>query len=348
MNERQAYILLNLVPQVGPIRARRLVERFGSAAAIFEAPEEELCAVKGIGPETARALLRAADELDPGEEESRAQSLGGWILAWPDPGYPAALRRTPDPPLALYGLGELQARDRHAVAVVGSRRCTLYGREVAERFGFSLARAGITVVSGLARGIDACAHRGALETGTTVAVLGAGLDRIYPPEHRELAQRIRRRGALVSEFLPGEPPRAWHFPLRNRVISGLSLGVVVIEASERSGALEQGREVFAVPGAPASPWSRGTHGLLRRGAKLAESAGDVLAEVLPQMERPPWWGHPLLRALSEGPRSVDELVMRCGRPVQEVLAELVELESRGAVRRVAPAVFALDLPPLVD
>jgi len=226
---------------------------------------------------------------------------------------------------------------------------------MAQRMAGELAALGVCVVSGLARGIDACAHRGALETGTTVAVLGAGLDRIYPPEHRELAQRIRRRGALVSEFLPGEPPRAWHFPLRNRVISGLSLGVVVIEASERSGslitarhALEQGREVFAVPGDPASPWSRGTHGLLRRGAKLAESAGDVLAEVFPQMERPPWWGHPLLRALSEGPRSVDELVMRCGRPVHEVLAELVELESRGAVRRVAPAVFALDLPPLVD
>ncbi|HIE11406.1 MAG TPA: DNA-protecting protein DprA, partial [Kiritimatiellae bacterium] len=252
MNEREAYILLNMIPQIGPVRARNLVGKLGSAPAVFQADPLRLQAVRGIGEECVRAIREAAERGDPAAEEARARRLNARIITWADAEYPELLRRIPDPPLALYVRGQLDKRDRNALAIVGSRRCTLYGREVAERFGFALARAGLTVVSGLARGIDSSAHRGALKAGgRTTAVLGCGLDRISPPEAAELAQDVARQGAVVSEYPLGRDPDRSTFPYRNRVISGLSRGVLVVEAGPGSGALitadaalSQGRPVF--------------------------------------------------------------------------------------------------------
>ena len=216
----------------------------------------------------------------------------GKLIALADDGYPAWLRAISSPPAALYCDGLVEPGDRQAIAIVGSRQATPYGLRVTETLARELSGAGFTIVSGLARGIDAAAHRAALETGgRTIAVLGCGLDVDYPPEHRRLREEIAANGAVVTEFPAGTPPKPSHFPQRNRIISGLSLGVLVIEAAEDSGslitarqALEQGREVFAVPGPVDAPLSRGPHGLIKQGAKLVETVDDIIEELLPQME----------------------------------------------------------------
>jgi len=360
MNERQAYILLNMVPQIGPVRARNLVGKLGSAAAVFEADPEQLQAVRGIGEESVRAIREAAERLDPGAEEARARRRDARIVTWIDTDYPELLRRIPDPPLALYVWGDLDKRDRNALAVVGSRRCTLYGREAAERFGFALARAGLTVVSGLARGIDTYAHRGALKAGgRTIAVLGSGLDRISPPEAVELAQNIARQGAVVSEYPLGRDPDRSTFPYRNRVISGLSRGVLVVEAGPGSGALitadaalSQGRPVFAVPGRIDTPASAGCHLLIKQGARLVDRVDDIFDELLEldlgdsrpgsaaETGAP---GEPLpvelsedeariVRALEDGTLDVDTLCRRTGLSSSRLSRMLVRLEFKRAVR----------------
>lgn len=359
MNERQAYILLNMLSQVGPVRVRNLVERFGSAAAIFNAGESDLLEVRGIGPETARAIREAPAKLHPEKEERAVRALGGEIITRVDAAYPELLRRIPDPPLALYVLGTLEHSDRHTLAVVGSRRCTFYGRQVAERFSFWLARAGLTIVSGLARGIDACAHRAALKAGgRTIAVLGSGLDRIYPPESEELAHQIVTQGAVVSEYPLGREPDKTTFPYRNRVISGLSRGVLVVEAGPGSGALitadaalSQGRPVFAVPGRIDTPASAGCHLLIKQGARLVDQVDEILAELM-QLELPAA-GSPaaavaegdsegiislsdeekrVLQALEEGTLDVDTLARRSGLSSGQLSRVLVKLEFKRAVR----------------
>jgi DNA processing protein len=219
-------------------------------------------------------------------------ALEGKIIALGDERYPELLRAIPDPPAVLYCDGQIEPRDRQAIAIVGARRATPYGLRVTEALARELSQFGFTIVSGMARGIDAAAHRAALEVGgRTIAVLGCGLDVVYPPEHVRLRAEIAESGAVVTEFLPGTPPHAGNFPRRNRIISGLGLGVVVVEATEDSGslitarlALDQGREVFAVPGPIDAPLSRGPHGLLKQGAKLVETVDDIVEELLPQME----------------------------------------------------------------
>ncbi len=277
----------------------------------------------------------------------KAESSGIVPLPWGDDRYPPLLGAIPDPPVILWIRGEPAHLTRPAIAIVGSRAATAYGLEMARRLAADLAAAGLVVVSGLARGVDSAAHAGALAAGgATVAVLGCGADRVYPPEHADLASSIRSAGALVTEFPPGSPPRQHHFPLRNRIISGLAHAVVVVEAAEKSGALitasaaaEQGREVLVVPGPSIAGRNRGGHLLIRDGAKLVECADDILQEV----------GRPIRNALPASRMidglsdvvdfTVDELSERTGEAPSAVLARLLELELSGQVQRVGGGRF---------
>lgn len=360
-DERLSAIALNTLPRLRAAIAREAYERFGSAAGILAAPPGELGAVRGIGPALAAAIARLDAPRAAAEQRRLAASLGVAILTLEDPDYPERLRLIPDPPRVLYRLGSFLPQDGDGIAVVGARAATPYGLSVAERLGRELAAAGVTVVSGLARGIDGRAHRGALAGGgRTVAVLGTGLDRIYPPEHRGLAGSVASDGALLSEFPFGAEPEPWHFPLRNRVISGLARAVVVVEAAERSGALgtadmalEQGREVFAVPGPIDAPTSAGTNRLIRQGAGLVGSARDIL-EAFPDLaarlqagvgEQGPAPGlsepeRRLLAAIGPGPRPIDDIIRACPGPAATTAALLTGLELKGLVRQHPGKFFA--------
>ena len=358
MTEREAYIALNMIDQLGPVRVRALIEALGSAAAIFTASEGDLRGVTGIGPALAEGILRQRGEVDPAREEEQARRLGARIVTRLDPDYPEPLASIYDPPLALYVQGTLEPRDRHAVALVGSRRCSHYGRGAADRLAYQLAKVGWTVVSGLARGIDGAAHEGALKGGgRTLAVLGGALDRLYPPEAGPLAERIAAQGAVISEFTLGREPDRTTFPYRNRVISGLSQGVVVVEADRQSGAMitaeqagEQGRTVFAVPGRIDTPMSRGPHELLRSGARLVEDVKDIVDEfatLFPGAGRAAAAEEPapaplpfdftpteqaVVAALVEGPLDVDTVARRAGLPAAGLSAMLIGLEMKRVVR----------------
>lgn len=286
------WLALHRVEKVGGIGFIRLLEAFGSPERVFSAPPEALKAFSGVGAKAAGQIkdFRQWDQVEA--ELEKAHSLGVTILPCTDPSYPVRLLEIYDFPPLLYVKGELKA-DETCMAVVGSRAAGIYGRYTAERLSRELALRGVTVVSGLARGIDTAAHRGALAgKGRTIAVLGCGLDVTYPPENGALLQEITRRGAVITEYPFGTPPNASHFPARNRIISGLALGVTVVEATEKSGslitarlALEQGRDVFAVPGSVDAAGSKGTNRLIKEGAKLVESVDDILEEILPQLER---------------------------------------------------------------
>ncbi len=361
---------LSLIAGVGPLMRRALLDRFGSSRAVLGAAPRELCEVQGVGPKLSRKIAAACDEIDVETEIALCREHGVDILVEPrgddsqpggdsHNGYPRMLREIPDPPGVLFLRGSLKADDALAIAMVGTRHATRYGLNQAERLAGSLARAGLTVVSGLARGIDAAAHRGALDGGgRTIAVLASGVLNIYPPEHGKLAEEVIARGALLSEAPPRMEPLAGGFPQRNRLISGLSLGVIVVEAGDRSGALitarhamEQGREVFAVPGRVDSRTARGCHRLLRDGAKLVETADDVLEELGPLVEATPRDDgqivrHPaelqlneleqkVLAAIGGEATSVDEVIAQSGLPVQRVLSTLSVLEMRRLIRRLS-------------
>ncbi|WP_447974150.1 DNA-processing protein DprA [Nitrospira sp. Kam-Ns4a] len=342
----------------------RLVQAFGSPESVLAASTERLIEVGGLNRPAAEAVRREPDEGVRGaiERELRELDRGGWsVLTWLDEAYPARLRTIPDPPPLLYVSGRLTPEDRHAVAIVGSRRPSAAGRLLTEELSRDLAALGFTIVSGLARGIDGAAHRGALAGGgRTVAVLGCGIDRTYPPEHRALRERIEASGAVVTEFSVGAPPHAYHFPRRNRIISGLSLGVVVTEAAAGSGSLvtarlaaDQGREVFAVPGFPRMEQSRGTNGLIKQGAKLVETVEDILEELVPQLDpafaervaRRPRPAIPGGAELSDDERAVhallscepvplDELIARAGLSAAAVMSAVLALELKGMARRL--------------
>jgi DNA processing protein len=353
-----AEVLLTLVPGVGPRLRKTLLGHFGSAAAVLQAAPSELRSVPGIGTKTSRAILAARKEVDVAAELATCQQAGIRILVESTDDYPARLAEIPDPPGVLFVRGEIVPTDGLAVAIVGTRHATHYGLAQAERLAGGLARAGYTVVSGLARGVDAAAHRGALKAGgRTLAVLGSGVLNVYPPEHVELATEISERGAVMSENPPHSPPLSGAFPQRNRIITGLSLGVIVVEASDRSGALisarhamEQGREVFAVPGRVDNRMSRGCHRLIRDGAKLVESIDDVLEELGPLATPTPRDDgrevrHPaelqlnepeqaVLDAIADEPIGIDDIVVASGLPVPNVLATISVLEMRRLVKRV--------------
>ena len=349
---------LTMVPGVGPRIRQTLLRRFGSPKAALTAAPGELRDVQGVGPKLCENIL-AADQIDVEAEIALCRRRGIEILSESDPRYPRMLREIPDPPGVLFVRGELKPQDALAVGIVGTRHGTPYGLRQAERLAGSLARAGLTVVSGLARGVDAAAHRGALAAGgRTIAVLASGVLNIYPPEHDSLADEVAAAGAVLSEQPSQSPPLAGTFPQRNRLISGLSLGVIVVEAADRSGALitarhamEQGREVFAVPGNVDGRASRGCHRLIRDGAKLIESADDVLQELGPLVEATPRDDgrvihHPaelmlneveqqVLAALGSEAITIDQVVVASGLPVPSVLATLSALEMRHLVRRLS-------------
>ncbi|MEJ5359150.1 MAG: DNA-processing protein DprA [Desulfobacterales bacterium] len=351
------WLHLQRLPGIGNLLYKRLIDRFGTAAAVLQAEPEAWREVEGMNGRAMEALRRK-----PSPDPALLASIRAWlkkgirVVTLADCDYPPLLREIPDPPPVLFARGEPAAVGAFPVAVVGSRRPTRYGRDMAHRLAGDLARRGCTVVSGLAFGIDAAAHEGALAAGgKTVAVLGSGLERIYPAEHGPLAKRLLDGGALFSEFAPEAAPEAWRFPVRNRVISGLSLGCVVVEAGARSGALitarlaaDQGREVFAVPGSVASPRSAGTHGLIKQGAKLVENVEDILVELgFPapgESADPPATGtrpsapaEPLtpeetevLQALGPYPLHIDELGRSLGKDAGTLSSLLLQLELKGA------------------
>lgn len=357
--ELKYWIGLNAVSGIGPVRFKQLLDRMGNAAAAWFAPRDELKAA-GLDEPTIQNLERLRREMDLDAELQKIAQLGARVLTWDDPAYPARLTQIHDPPPVLFMRGELSARDEWAVAVVGTRSPKPYGKQVVEEIAGDLARAGITVVSGLARGIDALAHRAALEAGgRTLAVLGSGIDILYPAENTTLADTILERGALISEYPLGMPPEAGNFPRRNRLISGLSLGVVVIEAGENSGALitadyalEQGRELFAVPGNITSPKSRGTNKLIQEGgAKLILSVADILEELnltLVQAQREVREVAPeneaeavILEQISQEPVHVDEIGRETGLPIAQVTGALALMELKGLVRQVGGMHYVL-------
>ena len=350
-SELPFWVALNLVRGIGPARFRALLDFFGSAEAAWRASEEGLDAA-GLDRRALASLLTARETLDPTAELERYHASGIQILTWDDPDYPTYLKEISDPPPVLSLRGSLVPQDQWSVAIVGTRRATAYGKAIARELAGELARNGVTIVSGLARGIDGIAHQAALAAGgRTLAVLGSGLNRIYPPEHRRLAGEVVESGALLSDFGPLTPPEPGNFPRRNRIISGISLGVLVIEAGERSGALitadlalEQGRDVLAVPGNINSRASVGPNRLIQQGAKLVTSAGDVLEELnmtlvaeqaatqlalpaTPEEAR-------LLNLLTEQPSHVDELSRVAAMPVAQVTGALTMMELKGMVRQV--------------
>lgn len=361
--ELGAWLRLLLVPGIGRATARQLLVVFGSPQAVVQAPADVLRPLVGD-------VLAAALHTEPADLLRTLDAVHAWLtgepqrhaLALGDPGYPPALLESPDPPLLLYVQGALHHLSAPSIAVVGSRRPTAQGRDLARDFARQFGAAGYTVVSGLALGVDGAAHEGALASGApTVAVIGTGPDRVYPPAHRDLARRIAAQGAIVSEYLPGTPPLGENFPPRNRIIAGLTLGTVVIEAALQSGSLitarlanEAGREVFALPGSILAPQSRGCHALIREGARLVESAAEVLDElrqpalpglaglIHPKQQPAPGPAQPadaLLDALGHDPMSLDGLQARTGWPTADLLARLLELEFEGQVARLPGGLF---------
>src|SRR3954452_4493898 len=282
-------VCLTMVQGVGPHTCRALLGRFGTPSGVLDAPASALREVPGVGAKLAERIAQARRDHDPAAELDLCRRSDVRLIPRGDAGYPSSLEEIPDPPSLLYCRGTLQPGDSLAIALVGSRRCTPYGLRIAERLAAALARVGLTVVSGLARGVDAAAHRGALKAGgRTLAVLANGLAQVYPPEHETLAREVAGSGAVLSEMAMRQAPLAGLFPQRNRLISGLSLGVVVVEAAPRSGslstahhAMKQNREVFAVPGPVDSLPSQGCHRLIRDGARLVETVDDILEELGP-------------------------------------------------------------------
>lgn len=352
------YLGFNLVPGVGPARLARLLARCGSLEAAWHADAFDLAGA-GLDARASTALLAARAALDLDAELERAARAGVALLTLDDASYPRLLREIPGAPFLIYVRGALAASDDWAVAVVGTRSPSPYGREVTQHIAADLARAKATVVSGLALGVDALAHAAALEAGgRTIAVLGSGVDQPYPWANRRLAERILERGALISDYPLGTPPAAVNFPPRNRLISGLSRGTLVVEAGEKSGALitvnfalEQGREVFAVPGPIFARQSAGTHQLLREGATLVANAEDVLhgldmtaasarREARSELPEDPIEAA-LLGLLGYTPQHADELGVLAKLGAPQVAAALAVLELKGLVRQAAPLQYVL-------
>lgn len=359
-NEILDEILLSMIDGVGPLLTGRLLARFGSASAILDAKGSELETVEKIGPKISRQIADARKLYDPSDVVELCWKKGITILVRADARYPKRLREIIDPPPVLYARGTLQPQDALAISIVGTRGISFYGRKQTERLAGELARAGFTVVSGLAAGIDGAAHEAAIAAGgRTLAVLGSGVLEIYPPQHQKLAEQVIEHGALLSEFHPLAPSLKGNFPQRNRIVSGLSLGVLVVESPRRSGslitarlAMEQNREVFAVPGPIDVENSRGCHQLIRDGAKLVETVDDILEELgplplpVPTHEKSPGEvRHPVEMTLNERekqvlaliettPIGIDLLIERSELAGGQLLAVVSVLEMKRLVRRL--------------
>src|SRR5450432_1823816 len=351
MDSREALVALNMVEHVGPVRARSLLEHFGDAPRILSASKHELTRVRNIGDETAESISNCEKSIDLAGELKRISEFGCHVLISSDEHYPALLREIYDPPIVLYVKGELTAKDKNSVAMVGSRQTTHYGIETARKLAYQLAYTGVTVVSGGARGIDTAAHQGALSAkGRTIAVLGTGINLVFPPENHELFERIAANGAVLTQFPFNRSADKQSFPIRNRIVAGMTLGTVVVEANLTSGALitanmavEYGRQIFAVPGRIDSPRSKGCHELIKKGAKLCEGAEDILSEfeyLFPASNRPPGASEtgvlPALTlsqteqqvydTLSNEESNIDEVIRRSGLQSSTVSVALLGLE----------------------
>ncbi len=363
MDEREALIALNMVERVGPIRLRHLLGRFGEATAILKASRRELMTVDGIGEDTAESIVGWESSVDLAAELKRISDYRCRIVTQTDPEYPAALREIYDPPILLYVKGSLRTEDKNSIALVGSRQTTHYGVEVARKLGYQLAYTGVTVISGGARGIDTAAHHGALTAkGRTVAVLGTGINIVFPPENAELFDRIAESGAVITQFPFNRPADKQTFPIRNRIVAGMTLGTVVIEANLTSGALitanfatDYGRQVFAVPGRIDSPRSRGCHDLIKKGAKLCEGVEDILGEfeylfpanskqtegetgLLPTMNLTEHEQR-VLSVVDAEERSIDEVIRLSSLPASSVNVALFSLEMKRLIRQLPGKLF---------
>lgn len=351
IDPRKYWIGFSFVKGIGPVRFQQLLDFFGKPDIAWQAPTEALREA-GLGAKIADNVVRTRLSLDLDREWEHIQEEGITVLTWEDEGYPRRLKEIDQPPPVLYVKGDLSPDDEWPVAIVGTRRVTAYGRQVTEEIASTLSRNGLTIISGMARGIDAIAHQAALSVGgRTIAVLGCGVDRIYPPEHSGLAERIIEHGALISDYAPGTPPEASNFPPRNRIISGLSMAVVVTEAGQRSGALitasfaaDQGRDVFAVPGNIMSPQSRGTNRLIQDGAFLILDPKDVLEVLSLSMVTQHRAARVVLPAdaveaqlyqtLGHEPLHIDEIGARTDLPIDRVTATLALMELKGMIRQV--------------
>ena len=357
-DELKYWVAFSGIPGVGRVRIAQLKEHFGSLRDAWKAPEGKLKQA-GLDSRSVDALVTIRPRISVDAEMEKLEHHKVNVLICEDPTYPSRLKEIYDYPPVLYVRGNLPAEDEPCLAVVGTRRPTVYGRQVTEEMATDLARSSITIISGLARGIDSVAHRAALDAGgKTVAVFGSGLDIVYPGENAKLAQAIIEQGALVSEHPLGVKPKAENFPLRNRIMSGLSLGVLVVEAGERSGALitaqqavEQNREVFAIPGSILSPASQGTNRLIQDGAKLVRNYADIIEElnltiVVQQAEIKEFSPaneveSAILRQLSSEPNHIDEICRRSGLTMSEVSSTLAMLELKGIARQVGSMNYVL-------
>ncbi len=364
MDSREALVALNMIEHVGPIRVRQLLEHFGEAAKILSASRQQLLHVRGIGEETAESIATWEKSVDLKAELKRISESGCEIVIQSDPHYPELLREIYDPPIVLYVKGKLTAKDKNSVAIVGSRMTTHYGIEVARKLGYQLAYVGVTVVSGGARGIDTAGHQGALSAkGRTVCVLGTGINIVFPPENNELFERITANGAVISQYPFNRKADKQSFAIRNRIVAGMTLGTVVVEANLTSGALitanfatEYGRQIFAVPGRIDSPRSKGCHELIKKGAKLCEGAEDILSEfeyLFPATNRPPAPNEtgvlPALEltdneqkvfgVLDSEELTIDDVIRQSGLPSSAVSVALLSLEMKRLVKQLPGKLF---------
>lgn len=355
------WVCLNLIKKDIPVNMHNLLEAFNyNPREILAAKLTELRGIKGIGPSAAEKILALKNtDIAKGEIES-ARKKGFTIITIMDKIYPDILRNIHNPPIVLYIKGRLLPSDKNSIAIVGSRNASPYGLSTAQWLGEQLAEAGLTIVSGMARGIDSAAHSGALKAdgGRTMAVLGSGIDVIYPPENKTLYKKIAENGAVISELPLGTPPNAWNFPARNRIISGLSMGTVVVEASQRSGslitasvAIEQGREVFAVPGSIKSSTSKGTNQLIKDGAKLVEDLEDILEELPVELEKKSKEKiqyqaneaeNKIIKCLKEKEMIPEEIIDKTGLKPEEINSLLLLLELKGIVKRVSGNYYFLN------
>jgi DNA processing protein len=358
LDELKYWTAFHRIPGIGRVRYQALQNGFPTLADAWTAGPGELRAA-GLEDRIVRAIVAERPNIEPDAEIERLGAQGVRALTWNDPDYPALLKEIDDAPPVIYVRGDLSTADEWAVSVVGTRRPTPYGRQVAEELSYQLASNRICVVSGLARGVDAIAHRAALQAaGRTVAVLACGLDIVYPPEHAKLAREIIEHGALISEYPLGTQPRGDYFPRRNRIMSGVSLGVLVVEGDVKSGAIitarwaaDQNREVFAVPGSIFSPQSRGTNDLIQQGAKLVQKIDDVLEElnltmVPQQMEMQQLipatdTESDLLRHITKEPVHIDEVCRQSALPVSTVSSLLAMMELKGLVRQMGPMTYVI-------
>jgi len=365
MDPREALVALNMIEHVGPVRVRQLLEHFGEAPSVLRASKSQLFAARGIGVETAGAIANWENSWDLSGELRRVKDFGCHIITQTDVEYPELLRQIYDPPIVLYVKGRLGPNDKNSIAMVGSRLTSHYGLETARKLAYQLAYVGVTVVSGGARGIDTAAHQGALSAkGRTVAVVGTGINIIFPPENVELFERIAAHGAVITQFPFNRKADKQSFPIRNRIVAGMTLGTVVVEANLTSGALitagmaiDNGRQLFAVPGRIDSPQSKGCHDLIKKGAKLCEGAEDILSEfeyLFPSSNRLPspadTGALPALTLsdneqkvydlLSNDETTMDEVIRRSGLSASVVSVTLLGLEMKRLIRQLPGKLFA--------